>query len=38
LEAETGDVDGVLRALREGKTEATGRGITLAERLKLVRD
>ena len=38
LEAETGDVDGVIRALREGKTEATGRGITLAERLKLVRD
>lgn len=38
LEADAGNVDGVLRALREGRTEAVGRGITLAERLKLVRD
>jgi hypothetical protein len=38
LEAETRDAEGVLGALRNGRTEATGRGITLSERLKLVRD
>ncbi|MDH5200818.1 MAG: CehA/McbA family metallohydrolase [Candidatus Bathyarchaeota archaeon] len=38
LEAETRDAEGALGALREGRTEATGRGITLSERLKLVRD
>jgi predicted metal-dependent phosphoesterase TrpH len=38
LEAETRDAEGALGALRNGKTEAIGRGITLFERLKLVRD
>lgn len=38
LEAETRDVEGILEALRKGRTEATGRGITLTERLKLVKD
>jgi len=38
LEADSRDVEGVLRALRRGNTEAVGRGITLAERLKLVKD
>lgn len=38
LEAKTRDVEGVLRALRKGDTEARGRGITLAERLKIVKD
>jgi predicted metal-dependent phosphoesterase TrpH len=38
LEAETRDVEGVLRALRKGDAEARGRGITLAERLKIVKD
>jgi hypothetical protein len=38
LEVETRDVEGVLRALRKGDTEARGRGITLAERLKIVKD
>jgi predicted metal-dependent phosphoesterase TrpH len=38
LEADTRDTEGALGALREERTEATGRGITLSERLKLVRD
>jgi predicted metal-dependent phosphoesterase TrpH len=35
FEAEAGDVDGVLSALRSGKTKAAGSGVTLAERLRL---
>jgi predicted metal-dependent phosphoesterase TrpH len=38
LQAETRDVEGVLRALIKGGTEARGRGISLAERLKIVKD
>lgn len=38
LEAEARDVEGVLGALRKGETEAEGRGISLAERMKLVKD
>lgn len=38
FEAKTRDVEGVLHALRKGNTEAVGRGITLAERLKLVKN
>ncbi len=38
LEAEARNVEGVLGALRKGKTEAEGRGISLAERMKLVKD
>ena len=38
LEAESRDVEGVLQAMRKGRTEARGRGITLAERLKLVKN
>ena len=38
LESESGDVEGVLRALRDGKTQAEGRGVSLAERLKLVKE
>ena len=38
LEVETRNVEGVLRALRKGDAEARGRGITLAERLKIVKD
>lgn len=37
LETESRDVEGVLRAFKNGKTEATGRGVSLAERLKLVK-
>jgi predicted metal-dependent phosphoesterase TrpH len=37
LEAETRDVEGILKAIGNGNTEAMGRGITLAERLKLVK-
>jgi predicted metal-dependent phosphoesterase TrpH len=36
LEVEERSVEGVLAALRRGDTEAEGRGISLAERLKLV--
>ena len=35
FEVETGDVDGVLSALRRGRVEAAGSGVTLAERLRL---
>ena len=35
LEAEERSPEGVLEALREGRTRAEGRGISLAERLKL---
>lgn len=35
LKAESRDVEGVLSALRSGRTEAKGRGISLAERLKI---
>ena len=35
FEAEARDVEGVLRALRDGNTVAVGRGITWTERLKL---
>lgn len=38
LEAEAGDIEGVLGALRKGDTEAEGRGISLVERMKLVKD
>ncbi len=38
LEVETRDTEGALSALKNGSTEATGRGITLSERLKLVRN
>ncbi len=38
IEADSKDVEGILRALRRGETEAVGRGITLAERLRLVKD
>jgi predicted metal-dependent phosphoesterase TrpH len=38
FEAETRDVEGALHALRDGDTEARGRGITLAERMKLVKN
>ena len=38
LESESRDVEGVLGALRDGKTQAEGRGVSLAERLKLVKE
>ncbi len=38
VETEARDVEGVLGALRKGKTEAEGRGISLSERMKLVKD
>ena len=38
FESDSRDVEGVLGALREGRTRAEGRGISLAERLKLVKE
>ncbi|MCW3978389.1 MAG: CehA/McbA family metallohydrolase [Candidatus Bathyarchaeota archaeon] len=38
LETEARDVEGILGALRKGETEAEGRGISLSERMKLVKD
>jgi predicted metal-dependent phosphoesterase TrpH len=36
--SESRDVKGVLDALRDGRTQAEGRGVSLAERLKLVKE
>ncbi len=38
FESESRDVEGVLDALRGGRTRAEGRGVSLAERLKLVKE
>ena len=38
FESDSRDVEGVLGALREGRTRAEGRGISLAERLKIVKE
>jgi predicted metal-dependent phosphoesterase TrpH len=38
FESDSRDIEGVLNALREGKTRAEGRGVSLAERLKLVKE
>jgi predicted metal-dependent phosphoesterase TrpH len=38
FDSESRDVEGVLDALREGRTQAEGRGVSLAERLKLVKE
>ena len=38
FESDSRDIEGVLAALREGRTRAEGRGISLAERLKLVKE
>jgi len=38
FESDSRDVDGALDALRDGRTQAEGRGVSLAERLKLVRE
>jgi predicted metal-dependent phosphoesterase TrpH len=38
FESDSRDVDGILGALKDGRTRAEGRGVSLAERLKLVRE
>jgi len=38
FESDSRDIEGVLDALREGKTRAEGRGVSLVERLKLVKE
>ena len=37
VDADTRDREGVLRALRAGRTSAEGRGISISERLKIIR-